>query len=136
MITRLPLKKTNEWIDVKDQQTVRDEKEVHTYSNDGLSADGQSTKYNIVKHRIATAAVRIKQWSVENGDGKVIPWPGAGSSFKDRIDVIENLYEKQLDRISEALTAHLNALAKAEAEEKKETPDGETGSAPSSPSVN
>jgi hypothetical protein len=136
MITRLTLKKTNEWIDVKDQQTVRDEKDVHTYSNDGLSADGQSTKYNIVKHRIATAAVRIKNWSVENGDGKVIHWPGVGSSFKERVDVIESLYEKQLDRISEAITAHLNALAKAEDEEKKETPDGGTDSGPSSPSVN
>lgn len=132
MITRLTLK-NGQSIDVKDQQTVRDEKEVYTYANDGLNAEGQ--KYHIVKHRIATAAVRIKNWTIENADGKVIPWPGPGSPFKERIEVIESLFEKQFDQISEAITKHLNALAAAEAEEKKETPDGATDSAQSLPSA-
>jgi hypothetical protein len=132
MITRLDLS-NGEWIEVKDQQTVRDEKEVHTYSNDGMAAD--SYKYNIVKHRIATAAVRIKKWSVTNDEGKVIPWPGPGSTFKERIEVIENLYEKQGDMISAAITKHLNALLAAEAAEKKETQDGATDSGQSSPSA-
>jgi hypothetical protein len=132
MITKLTLA-NGETIDVKDRQTVRDEKEVHTYSNEGMAAD--SYKYNIVKHRIATAAVRIKAWTVTNDDGKIIPWPGPGSSFKERIEVIESLYEEQGDMISEAIATHLNALKKVNAAEKKETQDGATDSGQSSPSA-
>jgi len=136
MITRLNLWKDGEWIDVKDRQTVEDEENVHEYSNDGLSADGKETKYNIVKHRAATAAVRIKAWSVTNVDGKVIHWPASGSSFKERVAVVRRLDEEQLDSISEVLPPHLNALKEARDQEKKEIQAGKTDSAASSPSVN
>jgi hypothetical protein len=128
MVTKLTLS-NGEWIDVKDRQTVRDEKEIYSYSNEGISLD--ANRYNIIKHRIATAAIRIKNWSLTNEDGKVIPWP-AGKSFKERVDVIESLYEDQGDMVTEAITAHLNALAAARADQKKETQAGETTSEPSS----
>ena len=132
MVTRLELS-NGEWIEVKDRQTVRDEKEVHSYSNEGMSTDGY--RYNIVKHRIATAAVRIKKWGLTNDDGKVITWPGPGSSFKERVEAVESLYEEQGDLIHEAITKHLTALSVANAAEKKETQDGATDSEQSSPSA-
>jgi hypothetical protein len=128
MVTRLTLS-NGEWIDVKDRQTVRDEKEIYSYSNEGISGD--ANRYNIIKHRIATAAIRIKNWSLTNEDGKVIPWP-VGKSFKERVDVIESLYEDQGDMVTEAITAHLTALAAARADQKKEIQAGETNSEPSS----
>lgn len=131
-ITRLELP-NGEWIDVKDRQTAGDEANVNSYSNEGISADGN--RYNVVRHRIGTAAVRIKAWSLTNDEGKVIAWPGPASSFRERCAVIEKLYEEQNDLIGAAISKHLAALAAARAEEKKETTVGETGSAPSSPSA-
>jgi hypothetical protein len=132
MITKLTLP-NGQWIDVKDRQTVRDETDVHTYSNEGMSADGY--RYSIVKHRAATAAVRIVNWSVKHEDtGKDIPWP-SGKAFKERLDVILALYEEQGDAIHAAITEHLNALAVAKEAAKKATQDGATNSEQSSPSA-
>ncbi len=131
MVTRLTLS-NGEWIDVKDRQTVRDEQEIYTYSNEGIAAD--TSKYNIIKHRVATAAIRIRNWSVTDDDGKTILWP-AGRSFKDRIEAILSLYEDQGDMIHDAIGKHLNALAAAKADAKKETQDGATDSELSSPSA-
>ena len=131
MITRLTLP-NGEWIDVKDRQKVRDEVDVNSYSNEGISAEG--SRYNITKHKAATSAVRILNWSVTNDDGKVIPWP-SGKSFKERVAVIESLYEDQGDLIADAISKHLLALLAAKADQKKETPTGETDSEPSSPSA-
>jgi hypothetical protein len=133
-ISRLTLP-TGEWIDVKDKQKVRDEADVNSYSNEGISAEGN--RYNIVRHRAATAAVRISNWSVTNlDDGKPIRWPGPAASFKDRVAIVESLYEEQGDAISEAISKHLKELADADLAKKNATQTGEAVSEPSSPSVN
>ena len=42
-----------QWIDVKDKLQVRDKRDVHTYSVDGVSSDGKTYRFNVVKHQIA-----------------------------------------------------------------------------------
>ena len=133
MVTRLTLP-NGEWIDVKDRQKVRDEADVNSYSNEGISAEGN--RYNIVRHRVATAAVRISNWSLKNlDDGKDIRWP-SGGSFKERVSVVESLYEEQGDAINDAISKHIKELADAEAAKKNATPIGEAASETSSSSVN
>ena len=133
MVTKLTLP-NGEWIDVKDRQKVRDEADVNSYSNEGISAEGN--RYNIVRHRVATAAVRIANWSLKNlDDGKDIRWP-SGASFKERVGVIESLYEEQGDAINDAISKHLKELADAELAKKNATPTGEAASETSSSSVN
>ena len=53
-----------QWIDVKDKLQVRDKRDVHSYSVDGVSSDGKTYRFNVVKHQIASAAVRITGWSL------------------------------------------------------------------------
>ena len=127
MATRLILQ-NDQWIDVKDKLRVRDKRDVHTYSVDGVSSDGQTYRFNVVKHQIATAAVRILTWSLKDEDSKPIAWP-SGRPFKDRIEAIENLDEEAFDAITEALSEHAKAVEAESVTEKNETPAGETSSA-------
>lgn len=140
MITRLTLP-NDQWIDVKDRLRVRDKRDVHSYSVDGVSSDGQTYRFNVVKHQIATAAVRITNWYVlDDGsthkDGKPQPivFP-SGKSFKDRIEAIENLDEEVFEGITEALGTHAKDVEVAAEDAKKETATGGTGSAPTLPSA-
>ena len=89
---------------------------------DGVSSDGKTYRFNVVKHQIATAAVRITGWSLpaEYPNGK-------RSTTADRIAVIEGLDEDIFDAITKCLDAHDKA-ATAEAEsEKNEIPAGAIG---------
>ena len=141
-ITRLTLK-SGAWIDVKDKLQVRDTREVHTHSVDGVSSDGQTYRFNVVKHQIATAAVRILNWSVMD-DGslhkdrqpKLIPWPQGKAPFKERVEVIENLDAEAFEEVTDAINAHFKALDAAAVTEKNATQDGEIDSGETSPSVN
>lgn len=133
-MTKLELQ-DGQWIDVKDGLKVRDKRDQHTYSVDGVSSDGQTYRFNIVKHQIAQAAVRIVNWLIKDEFGKDVAWP-SGKPFRDRVAVIESLDEATFDLIHEALSAHLTVRELEAVAEKKETTAGETGSAPSSPSAN
>lgn len=134
MITRLPLD-GGRWVDVKNRLKVKDGKEVHTYSVDGMATDGQTYRFNIVKHRIATAAVRIVNWGGFTDDaGKPLAWP-AGQPFKARVDVIEGLDQAEFDTVIDAVTEHIKAVEAADEAEKKSTAGGETDSTPSSTSA-
>lgn len=132
-MTRLTLG-NGTWIDVKDSQKVRDRKEIHSYSVDGVATDQQTYRFNIVKHQIATAASRILNWNVPDEDGKPVPWP-AGRPFKDRIAVIEGLDEKVFEDITEAINKHIELLDAAAVAEKNAMADGVTDSVTSSPSA-
>ena len=141
MATRLELTDT-QWIDVKDKLKVRDKRDVHSYSVDGVSSDGLTYRFNVVKHQIATAAVRITNWSLlDDGhttrDGKPQPiaWPVGKASFKERVDAIENLDEEQFDGIVKVLNKHVKDVDAEADDEKKEIPDGEIVSGPSLPSA-
>lgn len=133
-MARLTLK-NGQWLEVKDKQRVRDRKDVHTYSVDGISSDGQTYRFNVVKHQIATAAARIKHWSLKDEFGKSIPW-SQGQAFRERVEIIEGLDEDVFEEITDLLNTHLKAVEGEEDEEKKETPDGETPSTTNSSSVN
>lgn len=134
MITRLPLS-NGQWIDVKDRLKVKDKRDQHTYSVDGVSSDGQTYRFNIVKHGIATAAIRIVNWFVNGEDGKPVSFP-SGKPFKDRVEAIESLDEDVFEEIAQAVRKHVEALEEASDAAKKSTPDGATNSATTSPSVN
>lgn len=115
----------DQWIDVKDKLRVRDKRDQHTYSVDGVSSDGQTYRFNVVKHQIATAAVRIVNWSLKDEDGKAIRWP-TGKPFKERVEAIENLDEAVFDEITKVLGDHAKALDEESVTEKNEIPDGVT----------
>jgi hypothetical protein len=141
-ITRLTLP-SGAWIDVKDRLRVRDTREVHTHAVDGVSSDGATYRLNMIKHQIATAAVRIMNWSVmddgtshKSGEPQLIPWPVGKSPFKERVEVIEGLDEDAFDEITKALNAHLKKIDADAVTEKNATADGETDSGQTSPSVN
>ncbi len=122
---------------VKDKLRVRDKREVHTYSVDGVSSDGQTYRFNVVKHQIANAAVRIVHWEGFKGDdGKAIPYPVGKATVKEKIEAIENLDEDVFEEVTKALSDFEKANEEEADAEKNEIPDGETTSSPSSQSVN
>ena len=124
MISRVALP-NDQWIDVKDRLKVVDKKNVHSYSVDGVSSDGKTYRFNVVKHHIATAAVRIVNWGLKDETGKLIPWP-TGKPFDERVTVIEGLDEEQFDGLVEALGARAKEVEAEAADEKKESPAGVT----------
>ena len=134
MVTRLTLP-NGQWFDVKDRLKVRDKKEIHGYSVEGVATDGLTYRFSVVKHQIASAAVRITNWSLVDEAGKAIVYP-SGRPFKDRVTVIEDLDEAAFEAVTDMLNEHVKVVEGESADEKKETPDGETPSGPSSPSVN
>ena len=113
---------------VRDRLKVRDKREIHTYAVDGVAADRQTYRFNVVKHQIATAAARIMNWDLVDDLGKEIPWPTA-KPFRDRIDAIESLDEKVFEELTDVLNAHLEALEAEQEKEKNDSQSGETGSA-------
>ena len=133
MITRLALP-DDQWVDVKDKLKVKDKGDQHAYSVDGVATDGQSFRLNGVRYGIATAAIRIVNWSVRDEFGKPIYWP-SGKSFKDRVAIIEGLDEDVFDGIFKAISDHVTAVEEAADAAKKSTPDGVTDSGPSSSSA-
>ena len=134
MVTRLNLS-NGQWLDVKDRLKVKDKRDQHSYSVDGVSSDGQTYRFNIVKHGIATAAIRIVNWLVNDETGKPVAWP-SGKPFKDRVEAIESLDEEVFEEIAREIRLHVERVEEASDAAKKSTPDGETNSATTSPSVN
>jgi hypothetical protein len=107
MIERLTIG-DGQWMDVKAKLKVRDTRMIHSYSVDGMSSDGKTYRFNIVKHGIATAAARITFWDgFKDDDGKPIPYP-AGKSFEDRIATIESLDEDDFGSITKAMNERFN----------------------------
>lgn len=113
-----------QWIEVKDKQKAGDRKNILGYASNGISSDGKYD-FNVTAHQIATAAVRIVNWSVKGEDGKPIMWP-SGQPFSTRAKVVADLDEDTFDAISSALNEHLRALEAADADAKKDTGTGET----------
>jgi hypothetical protein len=132
-MTRLTLK-NGQWFDVKDKLKVRDKREVHTYAVDGVAADRQTYRFNVVKHQIATAAVRILNWSLTGDDGKAISWP-AGKPVADRIQAVEGLDEDVFEELTDVLNAHLEQVDAASVAEKNAIADGASESGTTSPSA-
>lgn len=122
------------WIEVKPKLKVLDKKHQHAYSVDGVSSDGKTYRFNVVKHQIATAAIRITAWGLTGEDGKPIPYP-TGRPFEDRVAAIEQLDEEMFEAITEALDAHVRTVEADHAEGKAETPVGGTPSGASLPSA-
>lgn len=111
-----------QWIDVKDKLQVRDKRDVHTYSVDGVSRDGKTYRFNVVKHQIASAAVRIVGWSLP------APYPnGKRSTFDERIAAVEDLDEDLFDAMTTALGEFTKAQDVEADAEKNEIPAGAIG---------
>ena len=118
-MTRLQLS-NGQWVDVKDTLKVRDKRHVSDYALKGVASDGKSINFDPYRHQIATAAVRILNWSVLDDREKPIVWP-SGKSFDERVAAIEGLDEDTLDVISEAINAHFRPAAPEEEPAKNET---------------
>jgi hypothetical protein len=131
-MTRLTLK-NGQWFDVKDKMKVRDNEFVHSFSYQGISNDGKTIHYNIIKHQISTLAVRTLAWSLVDEDGKVIHWPVGKNPHRERVDVIENLDGETFEEVSDLLAAHIKSLEPVT--EKNETAGGEPNSTTTSPSA-
>lgn len=117
-----------QWIDVKDKLQVRDKRDVHTFSVDGVSSDGKTYRFNVVKHQIATAAVRITGWSLPAA------YPnGKRSTTQDKINVIEELDEDVFDAITTAIGTFTRAADDDEDAKKNATPNGGTDSEVTTP---
>jgi hypothetical protein len=111
-----------QWIDVKDKLQVRDKRDVHTYSVDGVSSDAKTYRFNVVKHQIATAAVRITGWSLP------VAYPnGKRSTTLDRIAVIEELDEDVFDAMTVALAKHDKTISDEAEAIKNAIPAGAIG---------
>lgn len=118
-MTRLQLS-DGQWVDVKDTLKVRDKRNVSDYALKGVASDGKSINFDPYRHQIATAAVRILNWSVLDEREKPIVWP-AGKSFDERVAAIEGLDEDALDAISEAINEHFRPVVAEEESGKNET---------------
>lgn len=119
-----------QWIDIKDKLQVKDKRDVHSYSVDGVSSDGKTYRFNVVKHQIASAAVRITGWSLTDEYPR-----GKRAATADRITAIESLDEDVFDEITAKLDEFDKAASREADEEKNETPAGVTGSEPITPSA-
>lgn len=127
--TRLELP-DGQWVDIKATLKVKDRRDIHSYSVDGMSTDGKTYRFNVVNHQIGSAAARIVKWQLAG----VKAFPVA-ASFTEKVAAIADLDEDVFEVITAALNAHDKA-ADAEAEsEKNGTADGGTGSDPTSPSA-
>lgn len=105
-----------QWFDVKEKLKVRDTRQIHSHSVDGMSSDGKTYRFNVAKHAIATAAVRILNWGgFKDDDGKPLVYP-AGKPFEDRVEVIESLDDDVFQELNKALNEHFA---------KKDEPEGE-----------
>lgn len=132
--TRLTLA-SGQWFEVKNKMRVSDKEDVHSYAVDGVSADRDTYRFNVVKHQVATAAARIVNWGGFNDErNKAIQWP-TGKPFRDKLAVIKGLDEDVFEAVYDALSTHLAAIELEAAEEKKETADGVTDATSSSPSA-
>lgn len=123
MATRLDLP-DGQWVEIKDKDDLRvkDERLIHTHSVDGVSSDGQTYRFNVVKHQIATGAVRIRNWSLKDKAGKPVPY-AVGKSFDERVAAIEEIPRKVFELITRAINVHdgeAEAEAEAAAEGKKD----------------
>jgi hypothetical protein len=97
----------SQWVDVKAKLKVRDTRQIHSYSVDGMSSDGKTYRFNIVKYNIAHAAARITAWDgLKDGD-KPIAYP-SGKSFDDRIAAIESLDDEDFDAIATVINKRFN----------------------------
>ena len=115
------------WIDVKEKLKVRDGRQIHSHSVDGMSSDGKTYRFNVVKHAIATAAVRVLNWGGYTDDnGKPLVYP-AGKPFEERVDVIESLDEDVFQELSKVLNEHFAKKDETEdaGEPEKNAPSGE-----------
>lgn len=111
-----------QWIDIKDKLQVRDKRDVHTYSVDGVSSDGKTYRFNVVKHQIATAAVRIVGWSLPAA------YPnGKRSTFAERVAVIEDLDEDAFDAMTTAIGTFTKTQDDEADAEKNAIPAGAIG---------
>lgn len=127
--TRLTLP-DDQWLDIKESLKVKDRRDIHSYSVDGMSTDGKTYRFNVVNHQIASAASRIVRWSL--ADVKAYP---VAASFADRVAVIVELDEDIFEVITTALQAHDKAEDADKEQEKNAIADGEIDSDPTSPSA-
>lgn len=111
-MTRLDLPK-GQWIEVKEEMTVADDDFKFGYASDGINQDGR-VNFNVVRHNVARAAVRIVATSLDD------KWPKAGPDVRrQRAMRVHALSSKVFDGIVKALDAYEQSLAEQEAEAEK-----------------
>lgn len=107
-----------DWLDVKEVLKIGDKANVQGYASDGIAADQKSFNYNIVRHQIASAAVRILNWSLKDGEAP-ITYP-VGKPFDDRTKAVADLSEDDFARVYAAVESFEESLSK----EKNAPKDG------------
>lgn len=136
MATRLELP-NGQWIDVKDKLNMQDVEDKNLYSSDGVSADGQTMRFSVIRHSVATAAIYIKNWSdgLTDENGKPVRWPLEKPSFQERTKTIKKLDQDVFEALFTVLRKHAKDGEEEDAAEKKDAPGGETASGQTSPSA-
>lgn len=102
-----------QWIEVKDDMTVADDDFKFGYASDGINQDGR-VNFNVVRHNVARAAVRILATSLDD------KWPKAGPDVrKQRALRVHGMASKVFDGIVKALDAFEQAQAEEDAAAEK-----------------
>ena len=109
-MARLALPK-GQWIDVRDRLSNGHTEDRIGIAAAGVSADGESFRWNMAKYRTATAAIFILNWSegIVDDMGKPIGW-AAGKSFQDRYALARRIDSRQFAYIYDALEKHESAI--------------------------
>jgi hypothetical protein len=123
-----------EWIDVRQQLTVGEEREIarrsaRSYQQGTAENQGQFTiDYDVTRFGLVQAAAYLVGWSAP------MPLP-INYSLEKRIAIVESLNPEAYTAIEEALTTYLRERDAARADEKKApaTPSGEKESKPIAP---
>lgn len=135
-MTRLELP-NGQWIDVKDKLNMQDVEDKNLYSSDGVSADGQTMRFSVIRHSVATAAIYIKNWSdgLTDENGKAIRWPLEKPSFQERTKTVKKLDQDVFESLFTVLRKHAKDADEEADAEKKDAPGGATDSGATSPSA-
>jgi len=99
------------WADLKEKLKIGDKANIESYASDGITADRTIFKFNSNRHRIATAAVRIVNLMLLNGDDKPIEFP-VGKPFDERVRVLSLLDEDVFERLYDAVDKFEDSLSK------------------------
>lgn len=117
---RLYLAGGDQWIDVRKQLSVGEERAIarasaKAYQDAGEGSGHVRMEYDVTKFGLVQAAAYIVAWSAP------IPIP-ANYSLEKKIQIIENLHPSAQSAIEEAIAEYLKQREEARAAEKKDQP--------------
>lgn len=122
-VVRLPLS-DGDWIEVKERLTVGEERDAFQQVVGEVSPEGWR-RPNVAMLGVAEIVAYLVDWSLRDALDKPVAV---------NLDAVRSLDKDTFKEIEQAVTAHIEAMDAAEVA-RKNGQGGESGSAPTSPSV-